>query len=86
MDLIENELGPSQNVPIREPKNEIAESFQIGIAIPVVCTLLGFLMDAAVELHDQFQLVAIEIRNVRPDWRLAPELQAEASTVPQGFP
>ena len=74
------------NVPIREPEDAEAQSLEVGVPIPVVEDLRVFFMDRAVQLQDELELVAVEVRDVGADRHLAAKLEAEEFPIAQVLP
>ena len=76
----------SVNFPIGKPEDTEAQSVQVAVPIHVVTDLRVSLMDRTVQLQNEPQLVAIEVRDVRTDRHLAAELEAEELSIAQMLP
>src|SRR6185295_6819594 len=65
--LGKNSLGRFEDLLVGETQDEITESTKIGLTILVMGNLRSELVNAAVQLHDELERVAIEIGHIGPD-------------------
>jgi hypothetical protein len=63
-----------EDLLVRKSEQDVAQGPKIRITVGVMSGLFPHLMHTAVELYDQFQLEAAEIRNEDRDRELAAEL------------
>ena len=71
---------------VGEAENPIAEGVQVGVPIGVMGDLGFFFVNGAVELQDESQLMAEEVRDVGTDGHLPAELEAVKLVAAQASP
>jgi hypothetical protein len=73
-------------LPVRDAEHLDSEEIQVEIPVLVVGRLARSRVDVAIQLHDQLQLVAIEVRDIETDRLLPAKLPAPEPPVPKKLP
>jgi hypothetical protein len=79
-------LGRFEDLLVRKTQDIVAEHVEIGVPVIVMGLLMSGFVNAAIQLHDEFQRVAIEIGHIGSDRNLAAELETEELTISQPLP
>src|SRR5215210_8665682 len=85
-DCLEDRGGIGKDLLVWKAKQGVTQRLKIRIAVYVVSGLVPHLMHTTVELHDQLQLEATEIRDEDRDRELAAELQSIEAPVAHELP
>jgi hypothetical protein len=84
--LGKSSLGRLQDLLIGEAQHGITKGTEVGLTVLIAGNLRSELVDAAVQLHDELERVAIEIGHIGSDWELATELEAHDLTIAKSLP
>jgi hypothetical protein len=85
-DPLQHRIRFLEHLPVREPKHRATQRSEMDVAVLVVRRLARGVVDSTVELHNELQLVTVEVRDEDADRGLAPELQMPEATVAKQLP
>jgi hypothetical protein len=85
-ELVDDAFGIVEEAMVGDAQDPIAQGSQKEISVGVVRGLRWLLMNIAIELHDETEVVTAEIRDEGGNGELASELDAVKTAVAEQFP
>jgi hypothetical protein len=85
-ELVDDAFGIVEEAMVGDAQDPIAQGSQKDISVGVVRGLQWLLMNIAIELHDETEVVTAKISHEGGNGELAPELEAMKAAVAEQFP